>query len=151
MWACPTGAFSTSPYHCEYWPHPPPPIQAKLTCSVQLAVCVASSGPSVSGTIPCSPSALCWHPATLQEASRSSLSPVQREMLHLPTRQQGEARGLDKAATIAWWGQDGGGVAGSRVKDQAVEHCHQPSWSPVSALMPCFRKGSPLRSLSRFL
>lgn len=147
MWACPTGAFSTSPCRCEYWPHPLPATQAKLTCSVQLAVCLASNGPttpSVSGTGPCPPSAPCWHPAALHAASSSSEAQCrERRCTCLPGSQGKPGNWTEQSQLLVGWDR-GWRRAGSRVEDQTVERClSEPSRSAVTALTPCFRECSP--------
>lgn len=147
MWACPTGAFSTSPYHCEYWPHPPPPIQAKLTCyslcSQQWAISLWDH-PLLSLRSLLAPSNTPRSlPLLLKPSAERDAAPAHQAA----RRSQGTGQSSYNCLVGAGWG----GGAGRRVKDQAVEHCHQPSWSPVSALMSRFREGSPLRSLSRFL
>lgn len=113
MWACPTGAFSTSPCRCEYWPHPLPATQAKLTCSVQLAVCLASNGPttpSVSGTGPCPPSAPCWHPAALHAASSSSEAQCrERCCTCLPGSQGKPGNWTEQSQLLAGWDRGWGG------------------------------------------
>lgn len=152
MWACPTGAFSTSPSHCEYWSHPSPP--SRLTCPVQLAVYVASSGPStppLSGTSPCCPLAPPLYPAALQEAQCREI-----QCTCLPGSKGKPGHGTAVIVCLAGVGRGlrvlGVRGAGSR-EDQAwsVTGACQSLAKPQSAPMSCFREYSPLSLCLNFL
>ena len=97
-WACPTGASSTSPSHCEYRPRPPPPwglIPAACLCARptgQPSHCPLGPNPLALSAPP-------WHPAAHLEVASLCSKPGTEGVLCLPARRPGEAWGSDGMVT----------------------------------------------------